>query len=161
MRSKILRLLLLLFLAPYVVRAQDAKGISAPAASAAGRGKTYALIVGVADYQNLPPLNYAPADARALADYLLRVQHIPASQVSCFVNEDATSVNIFDRLYAISDSLKAGDQFLFYFSGHGDWESKLSDNALLLLNKAPNKNYLRYPDQFISCSTLNDFLRRL
>ncbi|RYY65653.1 MAG: tetratricopeptide repeat protein [Chitinophagaceae bacterium] len=151
---------LLLFFAGGL-RAQEAKGVLAPAANSAAKGKTYALIVGVADYQNLPRLSYSPADARALADYLLKVQKLPPGQVACFVNEEATSVNIFDKLYSIADSLKAGDQFLFYFSGHGDWESKLSDNALFLLNRAPNKNYLRYPDQFISCNTLNDFLKRL
>ena len=154
-------LLGLLLLGAGALRAQDAKGISVPATASAPKGKTYALIVGVADYQNLPRLTYSPADARALADYLLQVQRLPASQVFCYVNDEASRINIVDRLYAIADELKPGDQFLFYFSGHGDWESKLSDNALLLLNKAPNKNYLRYPDQYLDCNLLNEFLRRL
>ncbi|RYZ19129.1 MAG: tetratricopeptide repeat protein [Chitinophagaceae bacterium] len=151
---------LLLFVAGGL-RAQEAKGVSAPAPNSAAKGKIYALIVGVADYQNLPRLSYSPADARALADYLVQVQRLPASQVFCYVNEEASRINIVDRLYAIADELKPGDQFLFYFSGHGDWESKLSDNALLLLNRAPNKNYLRYPDQYLDCNLLNEFLRRL
>ncbi|MCW3075172.1 MAG: hypothetical protein JWP69_2241 [Flaviaesturariibacter sp.] len=125
------------------------------------QGKTYALIIGVADYHQLPKLDYAPADALAFQDYLLKDQKLPKENVFCFTNETATYINIFDKLYLINDSLQPGDCFIFYFSGHGDWESKISDNSLLLLSKAPAKNYLRYPDQYLDCQKINEFIKRI
>jgi hypothetical protein len=122
---------------------------------------TWAIIIGISAYENLPPLNFAHRDALALKDWLTGKQQIDTNKIFCFVNNEASSVNIFDKLYLVHDSAKAGDQFVFYFSGHGDWESKLSDNALLLLAKAPIQNYLRHPDQYISCHTLNEVLKKL
>jgi protein O-mannosyl-transferase len=124
-------------------------------------GNTYALIVGISNYEYLPKLSYAHLDAIALRDYLLNVQDIPKKNVFCYTNDSATSLNIIGKLYSISDSIQPNDRFLFYFSGHGDWESKISDNSLLLLNKAPTRNYLRYPDQSINCQTLNEYFKKL
>ncbi|RYZ25972.1 MAG: caspase family protein [Chitinophagaceae bacterium] len=123
--------------------------------------RIFSLVVGISNYAQLPKLDFADRDAKAFRDYLVTVQGVPANRVFCLTNDSATNLNIFDRLYQLSDSLKAGDQFLFYFSGHGDWESKISDNSLLLLRNAPMQNYLRYPDQFINSQTLNAFLRKL
>jgi tetratricopeptide (TPR) repeat protein len=122
---------------------------------------TWAIIIGISDYENLPPLNFAHRDALAFKDWLTGKQQIDSNKIFCFINDEASSVNIFDKLYLVHDSAKAGDQFVFYFSGHGDWESKLSDNALLLLAKAPKQNYLRHPDQYISCHILNEVLKKL
>jgi tetratricopeptide (TPR) repeat protein len=158
--TRFLTTILIVGFFPSYLQAQTAKGGDVENTKST-IGDTYALIIGVSDYKQLPKLKYSPADAVELKNYLVNVQKLSSANVTCLINEEANPVNIFDKLYSIAEVLKPGDRFIFYFSGHGDWESRLSDNALLLLANAPTKNYLRYPDQFINCQTLNEIFKKL
>lgn len=141
--------------------AQNPKGVVPEKDNAVSEGRIYSLIIGISNYKHLPKLSYADRDALAFKEFLQNKLDVPETQIFCLLNDAATSIQIFDHLYTIASQVKENDRFIFYFSGHGDWESKISDNSLLLLSKAPKENYLRYQDQFINCQMLNAFLRKL
>jgi uncharacterized caspase-like protein len=98
-----------------------------PIGAAAIAGERYALVVGVNECPRfrLPdgsqprPLKGAEIDADAVARTLIADFGFPKKNVRCLKNAMATYASVkraFDELIAC---LKADDQFVFHFSGHG------------------------------------------
>ncbi len=121
---------------------------------------TYALIVGISKYKEMPALQYADRDAIAFADFV-KGQGVPDQNVSLFLNEDATRMNIVDELYRLSRTLKPQDRFYFYFGGHGDLEAKIGyENAMLLLHGSFKTGYFQ-GKEFLQLSELKTWLTAL
>ena len=97
-------------------------GTAAPAGA-----EKWALLVGVEQYQRpeIATLRYSVADVRAVARTLDDTCRIPADHVFVLTSDapdaDAqpTKTNITFRLEYLAKNVKPGDQFIFYFSGHG------------------------------------------
>ncbi|MFN5909775.1 MAG: tetratricopeptide repeat protein [Bacteroidota bacterium] len=101
---------------------------------------TYALIVGVSQYQypdQYKPLEYADRDGREFYNYLVKSNRtaIKSENIDTIFNEQATSSAILLKLIEFKEKLKEGDLFYFYFSGHGDAID--SELAYLLAYDAP------------------------
>lgn len=121
---------------------------------------TYALIVGISQYKEMPALQYADRDAIAFAEFV-KGQGAAEEQVKIFLNEEATRLNIVDELYNLSRKTKAGDRFYFYFGGHGDLEAQIAyHNSLLLLYGSLRKNYFQ-GQEFLQLSELRTWLGTL
>jgi tetratricopeptide (TPR) repeat protein len=108
------------------------------------KGKTYALIVGVSNYQNpnIPDLKYADVDALMFKEYLISTG-VAESNIQTLINEQATNSSFWSTLNYLSEQLKDGDRFYIYFSGHGDVENKtIVKDAYLLPYDSP---YAVYP----------------
>lgn len=110
-------------------------------------GNIYALIVGISDYQNpgIPDLKYADRDAQAFANYLLDPKGVgvDTQNLELLLNEKASAGNVIMSMYPLLDKIKEGDLFIFYFSGHGDLETKtLSQPGFLLCWDAPPAVYM-------------------
>ena len=121
---------------------------------------TYALIVGISQYKEMPALQYADRDAIAFADFV-KGQGVPDQNVSLFLNEDATRMNFVDELYSLSRNLKPQDRFYFYFGGHGDLEAKIGyENAMLLLHGSFKTGYFQ-GKEFLQLSELKTWLTAL
>lgn len=124
-------------------------------------GKTYGLVIGISDYAELPKLNFADKDAAEFYRYL--IQAVPTQDTGNLVlllNRDATRDAIADRLYDLTEKVKAGDKVYVYFSGHGDMEQLIqTDNCLLLLSNSPVKNYLRKSNAFLDINLFREFFR--
>lgn len=124
-------------------------------------GTTYAIIIGISTYKEVPSLNFAHRDAQVFADFLLSKEGmgLDPANVRLFLNDKATLANIGNSLSDImSKNLKKGDRVIFYFAGHGDYDAKiLKDQALLLLYGAPKQNYFQniFSGDFISTADLN------
>ena len=89
-----------------------------PAEYLAGRsGETWALVIGIDEYEVMPPLRYAVADAQAVAA-LFEQQGF---QVTALYNRKATRRGILKEL---GDNLLArageNDRVVVYFAGHGE-----------------------------------------
>lgn len=86
---------------------------------------TYAVVVGVSNYQKFRPLkgdlHFASRDAQLFYSYLTSVngQKVPKSNVILLLNDMATKPNILNALKLFTKA-KTDDQVIFYFSGHGD-----------------------------------------
>ena len=107
-------------------------------------GKTYALIIGISKYQNLaiPQLQFADRDAIAFRNYLI-ASGVDSNNITLLTNEIAKYSEILLDLDDIcTNKVKAGDKFYFYFSGHGDVESRvITNDGYLLPYDAPKVVY--------------------
>ncbi|MBI3636417.1 MAG: caspase family protein [Candidatus Rokubacteria bacterium] len=91
-----------------------------PAKPTAVYTNSWALVVGVNAYQKVSPrLNYAAADARAVAEALV-ASGFPAQNVRLLVDGDATKARIESALYQELSRVGPDDRLLVYFSGHGE-----------------------------------------
>ncbi|TNE56498.1 MAG: caspase family protein [Bacteroidetes bacterium] len=121
-------LFLCLLLSASLLTAQE-KGVS-PAAAPSGApvGTTYAVVVGISDYQDpgIPDLKYAHRDAEAFAEWLQRPEggSVPADNIQLLLNENATKGGVAVALWELLTQCGEGDQIIIYFSGHGDVETK-------------------------------------
>jgi hypothetical protein len=86
----------------------------APALPAGTLGRFYALVIGNAQYQHLPPVASAERDAKAM-EALLRDDY--GFQVTTLLN--ATDASILKTLYTLSQTLGENDNLVVYYAGHG------------------------------------------
>jgi len=107
-------------------------------------GKTWAVIVGISEYQNISKLSYAHKDAEAFYKYLRTPQiNVPIENIKMLLNKDAISGEIYGALDWLTESVKENDKVIFYFSGHGDVEKKtIHQNGFLLAYDAPIAAYM-------------------
>lgn len=102
---------------------ETAKPATAPAKVTIPR--SYALVIGISHYQNLPPeaqLKYPDRDAAAIYTVLISQQggQFPPENVHVLKDSDATLKNITDQLENWLPSVaKDDDRVLIYFAGHG------------------------------------------
>ena len=89
---------------------------------------TYAVVVGISDYEALSDrtgdLHFADRDARQVAVFLRSASggSVPADHIRLLTNRQATRSRIQQAL-ALFRQAKPGDRVLFYFSGHGGADS--------------------------------------
>ena len=109
-------------------------------------GKTYAIVIGISNYQSkeLKLLKFADKDAGLFAAYLQSAAggNVPAEQIKLLVNEQATIAAVYDALDWLKENCGKDDVAYFYFSGHGDVETKNNFSlGYLLAYNTPSNNY--------------------
>jgi len=116
----------LIFLPVYFFAQQKGATPSAGTQPSSSAGQTYAVVVGISDYQNpqIPDLRFADRDAAAFVGWLRSPAggSLPESQLQVLLNSDATAGKIIAALSGLVTNCKPGDQAIIYFSGHGDVE---------------------------------------
>lgn len=141
-------LLTIIFLAATISLFAQEKGLTPLAGpNSAQSGSTYAVVVGISDYQDtrIPDLRFADKDAEAFANFLrspaggaLDVDHLKV-----LLNAEATMAQFAAALDWLWEVSKEGDQAIIYFSGHGDVEKKsLTQPGFLLCWDAPARVYM-------------------
>jgi hypothetical protein len=111
-------------------------------------GTYHALVVGIDDYESLPKLKTALADARAVAT-LLETKY----EYRVRLLENATRSEIIDALDEYRDSLGPNDNLLIYYAGHG-WLDKETQRGYWLPRRAQPDRRSRW----ISNASLADAL---
>ncbi|MBK7881416.1 MAG: caspase family protein [Saprospiraceae bacterium] len=111
------------------------------------RKNTYAVVVGISDYQDkdIPDLRFADKDAEAFANYLRSNAggNLDHDHLKLLVNEEATMAQFANALDWLWENVKEGNQAIIYFSGHGDVEKKsLTQPGFLLCWDAPARVYM-------------------
>jgi soluble lytic murein transglycosylase len=80
--------------------------------------KSYAVVIGIGDYANLPKLTAPAADAEKIRDFLR--DEASFDYIVTLTDEKASRTRIEDLMDRIIPGLLGtNDRFLFYFSGHG------------------------------------------
>ena len=121
---------------------------------------TYALVIGISQYKEITPLQFADRDAVSFAEFV-KTQNVPDEHIKLYLNENATRLNILDGLYHLTAQLKPHDRFYFYFGGHGDLEAQISfENSLLLLYNSYKSGYFK-GNEFLQLSELKEWLGAL
>lgn len=108
---------------------------------------TYAVVIGISDYQDpaIPDLRFAHKDAEAFANYLRSPSggSLDEDHLKVLTNEQATAGRIAEALDGLIEIAKEEDQVIIYFSGHGDVEGKkISQPGFLLCWDAPSRVYM-------------------
>ena len=104
-----------------------------------------AVIVGISNYVNIPSLEYADKDAISFYNFLRSPAggRIDSLNIKLLTNADANATQIFEALDWITSVTEEGDLSIFYFSGHGDLETKtVKQNGFLLAHDAPVAAYM-------------------
>lgn len=86
-----------------------------------GYRTSWALVIGINRYRNMPPLNCAASDAEAVAETLIDRFEFPRDHVVLLQDEQATQNNIlsvFDA-FAAHRVVAPDDRIMVYFAGHG------------------------------------------
>lgn len=78
----------------------------------------FALIIGINKYENLPVLEYAVNDAKAVRDILIEKFNYKEENIKLLVDEQATNKNIMDEYYNLINNTAINDSVLV-FAGHG------------------------------------------
>lgn len=90
-----------------------------------GKGRRYALVVGVGDYEQIPgkprvaPLRFAAEDARDLARLLVEQGGYAPEHVRLLINEQAGREAVYSALKVLRDTVREEDVVVIFFSGHG------------------------------------------
>jgi Tfp pilus assembly protein PilF/uncharacterized caspase-like protein len=124
------------------------------------KGNTFALVVGISDYQdaNIRDLRYAHIDAKVFASFLLSKAggSLDSQQIRLLTNEQATLAGLQAGFSWLSKKAKKGDRAIVYFSGHGDVETiNAHEKGYLLAYDTPKNNYR------LNAVDLNDFNEHL
>lgn len=84
--------------------------------------RTWAVVVGVADYPNFAKLTYTINDAKEVYKFLRTPQGgaIPSERIRLLLDEQADRQSILDTLNAVFQRAGENDLILFYFAGHGE-----------------------------------------
>jgi len=83
--------------------------------------KVWAFVVGVAEYENFPKLNYTVNDATEFYNYLRSPSggHLPKDQTVFLTDKEATAFNITNEMADLFEQADTADLIIFYFAGHG------------------------------------------
>lgn len=124
-------------------------------------GKTYALVIGISDYRELPKLQFADKDATVFASYLKNTLGADSNNVTLITNDEANKVNVLTGLVKIKGKVTKGDKFYFYFAGHGDIETEISNGGILLLADSYKENYYLNSNGFLHQSDLKNIISQI
>ncbi len=79
-----------------------------------------AIIIGIADYKNLPRADYANDDARVFYDYAIRALGIKPENIKLLVDADADDIGIYQAFKTwLPSRVRANTDVYVYYSGHG------------------------------------------
>ena len=83
---------------------------------------SYAVIIGINNYnsENVKDLGYAVEDAESIANLLITKLGYNEENIHLLLNEDATLINIKNKLYQIAMEAGENDRILVFYGGHGE-----------------------------------------
>jgi len=106
---------------------------------ASGYNKSYAVCIGINDYEYWPKLNCAVSDAMNVKDVLSKVGF---DEVRIIKDSDATQHNILSALSWLGKKAKSNDRAVIYFSGHGETqEGPRSKIGYIIPVNCPKEDY--------------------
>jgi len=96
--------------------------------------KRWAVVIGVGEYasEDIPDLEFAPADARAVRDFLESDAAGPFDEVLYLENERATGSAMREALFVFLQQADFDDLVVIYYAGHGAPDPGRPDNLYLM-----------------------------
>ena len=84
-------------------------------------GTTYAVLIGIENYQKqeISSVQFAQADAAAIKDLLVQELGVPAENITVWLDFEATRSVFENDLPYLIRQLAPGDRFIFFYAGHG------------------------------------------
>lgn len=79
-----------------------------------------ALIIGINQYANVSPLEYAVNDAKEIRDILINNLGFEPEKIIYLTDSNATKINTLKNFHSFtSEDIKVDDRLLVFFAGHG------------------------------------------
>jgi hypothetical protein len=104
-----------------------------------GFSKSYALVIGVGDYDHYTKLSAPAADAEQVRDFLRDEEQF--DRVITLTDDKATRARIESLMDSVLPQLvQSNDRFFFYFSGHGITRNLAASKRGYLILKSSQKN---------------------
>lgn len=101
-----------------------------------------AVVIGIEKYSNhIPPVQFAAADARRVADYLIRGFGYKSENVIVLLNEQATRTamgKVFAKEGQVANYLGPNSRLFVYFAGHGAPDVASQSPFLIPFDGDPN-----------------------
>jgi hypothetical protein len=96
--------------------------------------KRWAVVIGVGQYEaeDIPDLDYAPSDARAVRDFLQSDAAGPFDEVLYLEDEQATGAAMREALFVFLQQADWDDLVVIYYAGHGAPDPGRPGNLYLL-----------------------------
>lgn len=122
-------------------------------------GESWAVVIGINNYQSWPKLEYAANDAKAVAEHLETKLGFPKQNIITLYDQDATSERIIEMLgYQLADpkKVKENDRVFVFYAGHGMTRELPNGKALgylIPVDAATDK----FQNRAISMTQINDF----
>ena len=108
--------------------------------------KLYAVIVGVSHYSDatIVPLRYAHRDAESYKAFLQTPMggSIPEEDIAMLTNEKATRAAILHSVREMCQKATPDDVIVFFYSGHGVPDSRVSSDLYFVTYDTQQDNYL-------------------
>ncbi len=118
------------------VVASSAGGSTTEAVAAPRIDERWAVVIGVGEYSSadIPDLEFAEADARAVYDFLTSSEAGPFQEdhIRLLTNEQATGDAMRDALFVFLQQADWDDLVFIYYAGHGAPDPNRPDNLYLL-----------------------------
>lgn len=118
------------------VVAQGPSGAVSEAVASPRIDERWAVIVGIGDYasQGIPDLEFAPADARSVQEFLTSAAAGPFQEdhVLFLQDQEATGAAMREALFVFLQQADWNDLVVIYFAGHGAPDPSRPDNLYLL-----------------------------
>ena len=80
---------------------------------------SYALVVGINDYQYASPLGYATNDAKETSKILVNEFGFNEENITLLTDSDATRTRIIECFLEYRNTTVVNDRIFFFFAGHG------------------------------------------
>ncbi len=120
------------------------------------KGKNYLLIIGIDKYTYWKPLYNAVKDVHDISKLLTERYQFEADKTITLLNEDATEENIRKTLLDLKRTITRDDNFIFFYSGHGDYDEDLDEGYWIPANARKD-----YPTDYISNSDVLKWVRAI
>ena len=106
---------------PYSGKSADAAAQPAPSGfvAASPQPRSYALIIGIEGYRDIPAATGARSDAQRFAQLAKETLGIDDANVKLALDGRATRTDILGALGWLKDNVPSGARVYFYYSGHG------------------------------------------
>lgn len=112
---------------------------------------SWALIVGINNYQKIGPLTYAVNDADSIAEVLKTSLAFPANHIQILKDGEATKARVMKEFLAFANKASDNDdRVIFFFAGHGMTKKGLSGDVGYLApvdcDSADLSSFIRWDD---------------
>ena len=81
---------------------------------------SWALIIGINEYENVSQLNYAANDAKSMRDLLIKNYNFDEQNIILILDKNATKQNILNGFNSILLNADENDRVLIFYAGHGE-----------------------------------------
>lgn len=112
-------------------------------------GKNYFFVIGIDAYEFCPKLSNAVKDALEIKTILLEKYQFEESNVKMLINKEATLKNIYETLLEFAKEVTDKDNFILYYSGHGEYNETLNSGFWIPVNAKPEETHLHIPNDTI------------